>query len=327
MAKNAGGGGAAVVGVVVALVLGLFLLPVVGTIWGLWVILCWLVRRGGEQAPTTGKAVLGACVVVVSVALGAAIYPAAFKQDAPVSAASAGTTPTPLVSISAAPVSASPSPTVPYVVGSNLSRATGMLVRDFDLRADWKDHSPLGRNIVSDTDWTVVATDPPVGTAVPPKTQVTLFALKESEVFWFSAHPVMPPLPKNAPTDSLLEGNGLLAGVRELVLVRYAKGKAPAGAKAAVDARVVKGSEPAQEVKARAGLKVAHPSDSVVVSSIPSAAQPVRQGRLIVVTVKDMERTTSSGGNGDGNLPYIPGNDDDDDDFNVPGWLCPTRFC
>lgn len=24
---------------------------------------------------------------------------------------------------------------------------------------------------------------------------------------------------------------------------------------------------------------------------------------------------------------YIDGYDDDDDDFNVPGWLCPTRFC
>lgn len=81
------------------------------------------------------------------------------------------------------------------------------------------------------------------------------------------------------------------------------------------------GYEPAAEKAARAGLQQAW--TGLAVGSIPAAKQKVRPGRLIVVTVRNRPASPSNGGGT--SRPRGEGNDDDD--FNVPGWLCPTRFC
>jgi hypothetical protein len=138
----------------------------------------------------------------------------------------------------------------------------------------------------------------------------------------------MPKLRKGIPADDLTNDDGLLAGLRELVLLRYAKGKAPKDAPNA-DERPGRrdGYEPPDELAARAGMKEAYSFDSKVVGSIPQAGQEVRPGRFVVVTVeREKQPDPPRGSDGDSvPIPRLP--DDDDDDVNIPGWLCPTRFC
>ncbi|MFI7280734.1 hypothetical protein ACIBOV_10755 [Micromonospora chersina] len=123
----------------------------------------------------------------------------------------------------------------------------------------------------------------------------------------------------------MTDDGGPLAGLQELVLLRYAKGMAPLYALTADEPTCSKyRNEPSEEVAAREGLKQAY-SISIVAGTIPAAGQLVRPGRLIVVLVRDEEqRPTGSDG---GNLPVPPRPDNDDDDVDIPGWLCPTRFC
>ncbi|WP_446210127.1 hypothetical protein [Micromonospora sp. IBSANI012] len=70
---------------------------------------------------------------------------------------------------------------------------------------------------------------------------------------------------------------------------------------------------------------MAYEYSSLVVGSVPPAGQDLRIGRMIVVTVKDKPPTRTRYGDDGGRLPTVPR--DGDDDVNVPGWLCPTRFC
>lgn len=322
MAKNGDSG--RLVGVVVAALVALILAPVIGAVWGLSVVATWLLRRGSERRPSTGKAVGAAFVALTSVAVGAAVYPAVFAGQNTVSAsasAPAPSTPAPTPSTTPSPVVP---PTVPDVVGNKPWAATS-LIKGAGLRPTIQDASPLGRNMYVERNWTVVATEPPAGAPVAPGSEVTVLVLKNEEAGWFAAHPKMPRLSKGKPADTLLRPNGVLAGMRELVLFRYAKGQAPKYATEPADEYLIDGWEPAEETNARHGLKMAHEFSSVVVGSIPSAGQPLRVGRLIVVTVKAVP--SRQYGDDGGNLPPVPRNDDGDDDFNVPGWLCPTRFC
>ncbi|MEE6261070.1 hypothetical protein [Plantactinospora sonchi] len=152
--------------------------------------------------------------------------------------------------------------------------------------------------------------------------------LKNGEAAWFAAHPTMPKLRKGSPADDLTDDGGPLAGLRELVLLRYAKGKAPKDAPVADEHPGLRdGFEPPEELVARAGLKEAYSFDSKVVGSIPGAGQEVRPGRFVVVTVEREKQQDPPTGSDGGSVPIPPLPDDDDDDVNTPGWLCPTRFC
>ncbi|MFE9694465.1 hypothetical protein [Micromonospora sp. NPDC005806] len=215
---------------------------------------------------------------------------------------------------------------VPNVVGMDLLSAR-ISIDAVDLRPEQADVSPLCRSILVESDWTVIGTDPPAGTITPSGRSVSLQVLKSAEAAWFAAHPKMPKLPKRPTARNLTDDGGPLAGLQELVLLRYAKRMAPQHALTADEPSCSKYRiEPSEEVAARDGLKQAY-SISIVAGSIPAAGQPVRRGRLIVVLVRDEEQRQRPTGSDGGNLPVPPRPDNDDDDVNIPGWLCPTRFC
>ncbi|MFG3604503.1 PASTA domain-containing protein [Micromonospora chersina] len=215
---------------------------------------------------------------------------------------------------------------VPDVVGLDLPSARSS-IDAVGLRSRPTDAAPLCRGGL-DANWSVVGTNPPAGTIVPPDETISLLALKKDEAAWFAAHPKMPQLRKGTLVRDLTNDDGPLAGLRELVMFRYAKGLAPQHALTAVDRPCSQYSnEPPEEVAARAGLKQSYSISSIVVGSIPPAGQPVRPGRFIVVLVRDEEQRQGKTGSDGGSLPVPPRPHDDDDDVNIPGWLCPTRFC
>ncbi|BCJ76164.1 hypothetical protein CS0771_57080 [Catellatospora sp. IY07-71] len=286
--------------------------------WALRILLTWLTHRGTPSQPPAGRMVAAVGVLMASVMLCCGAVTAGVLRDgtgAPIAPAR--------------PAAAAPSPTasptvaieMPYLTGTDLADARSALF-ELGLRSQDVDQSPRGRAVYATRNWTVVATDPPAGTRVPAKTRVSLFVLKDAEAAWFAAHPVMPALPKKTEAYRLTRKGGMLDGMGELVLFRYAKGKAPKDAGVPYDR--LRGVEPADEAGARAGLKHAFEYGSLVAGSIPAVGQPVRVGRLLVVLVTPEPRDQVDGS---GELWIPPAPDDDDDDIDVPDWLCPTRFC
>ncbi|WP_433368652.1 hypothetical protein ACQPZX_41985 [Actinoplanes sp. CA-142083] len=101
------------------------------------------------------------------------------------------------------------------------------MLKDFDLDMSRADASPRGRQVFDTGNWTVVDTSPAPGV---PTISAVLSLLKNDEAAWFAAHPTMPKLPAGNATQTLRGAGGLLAPLDELVLYRYARGKAPAAA-------------------------------------------------------------------------------------------------
>jgi hypothetical protein len=308
-------GGLLLAAVVVAV--AVFVLPVVGAGWGLWVVGTWLARRGAEAAPSTPRAILAGAVALISVVVAVTVWPAMLEDEKPAVSAARAVPP------AAEPVTV----TVPDVAGELLP-AAGSAMYEADLRSANTDLSPRGRQVMSPGNWTVVTTEPAAGAQVSAGSGVTLFVLKTGEAQWFAAHPTMPKLPKGSPVSELTDHGGPLEGMYELVELRYTRRSAPADARPADETpgrMDWRGTEPATEKRARAGLKEAPEYGTLVVGSIPIAGRGVRTGRLIVVTVKPApkDRVPNSGSGGGVYIP-LP---DDDDDFNVPGRLCPTRWC
>jgi hypothetical protein len=307
----------------------LLILPIAGAGWGMAVLGTWLVNRGTERAPSGARTAVAAGVAAVSVVVAATTWPAMLEHDKPRTSATGAVTPTGTPSATPTPTQQPTGVSVPDVVGKLLPEARKAIFAA-SLREVVTDRSPRGRGPLSDSNWTVVATEPAAGTQAPKGRKVTLFVLKNSEAAWFTAHPVMPQLSQGNPTDTLTSNGGQLFGISELVEVRYANGAAPADARdpdETAGRMNWRGVEPAEETRARAGLKQALNFGTVVVGSIPAAGLAVRTGRLIVVTVKDAPHEPApTPESGDVYIPPMP-NGDDDDDVNVPGWLCPTRFC
>ncbi|GAB2584856.1 hypothetical protein Aab01nite_53640 [Paractinoplanes abujensis] len=183
-------------------------------------------------------------------------------------------------------------PTVADVVGEGLDVAEEAL-RTADMETSVDDLSSLDRQPMMDSNWAVVATTPAAGQPYDPATPVVLSVLRKTEAAWFKAHPTMPAIRAGTAADQLTETPydetgppGVLAGVEELVLFRYAPGYAPDWA--SEDSEYgVDDDEPAAERNARAGLKEARPGiDDLVRATIPRAGTKLRTGQLIVVTVR-----------------------------------------
>lgn len=214
---------------------------------------------------------------------------------------------------------------MPDVTGLILPEARSVLSKaGFD--TEQQDLSPLDRSVWDQDNWTVVTTTLAGDT-------VTMWYLRNSEAAWFKANPGMPTIKAGTKTETLTDEGGVLHGVRELVEYRWAKGETPPWDKDSdpyvlSDDRVGLSDEPEQEVKDRTGLKESDGSD-LVHSTRPAAGNCVRPGRYLVVLEKQSKDTKSEVK--DYNKPdefEWPGNDNnDDDDFNLPGWLCPTRWC
>lgn len=196
------------------------------------------------------------------------------------------------------------------------------------------DYSALDR--WSDDNWVVVDTNPRPGDSVGENTEVRFFTLKRSEIRWFKKNSRMPAIDSGVATRKVLGRRGPFAGVRGLIVLRYTKGEAPKYAwrgerlvrrperGVANDPRV----ESAREREPRDSLKEADTYDTLSVGTLPRHGSRLRLGRVMTVTVRDKpEEPAPASGSGD--WPDLPGGSygDDDDDFNVPGWICPTRFC
>jgi len=241
--------------------------------------------------------------------------------------------------INAAPTgtpSASPTPvaTVPDVTFDVANRR----LSGWDLESH--DLSPRNRDQYDYSNWTVVTTRPAPGQPAADGTRLHVFLLKNSEVAWFAAHPTMPALPVDVPVTDLRAAGHLFSGVRELLDYRHAPGE-PADTFSGGPTETSEpiagltdnpAMEPAEELQARTALPASSAHSGVLtVGSLPEEGAPLRVGRLLTVTVRiaPIESApaapggTSSSGGGSVSGSYSNG----DDDVNVPGWLCPTRFC
>ncbi|MFF5077496.1 PASTA domain-containing protein [Actinoplanes sp. NPDC000266] len=261
--------------------------------------------------------VIGVLLIVVNV-----VPPEPVPAPAAAAATIAPTAPATTVTTTP-PASSSPAPPPPPVLMPGLTGVLLTGVRDklpAGIGWDHEDRSPRGRGILVERNWTVVETEPAKGQPLRSGQQVRLYVLKNEEAAWFAKHPTMPKIKPGTEGSDLIGQGEPLDGIWELVEYRYPKGKAPKDARDPHEN--LKGWEPPAEKAARAGLKEAYSSFGLVVGTIPAAGQKVRPGRLIVVTLRDKPLDDSPGGSGS-----IPDYNNGDDDFNVPGWLCPTRFC
>jgi hypothetical protein len=197
-----------------------------------------------------------------------------------------------------------------------------------------RDLSPRGRGQWQDENWTVAATRPAAGQAWTDGMEVYLFVLRNDEWAWFQAHPTMPALPVDVAADDLTQDGQLFAGMRELLEYRYAPGHEPQYASqpySRTPPEPVTGLaddpsiEPAAEREERDALFQAF-SGALTVGSLPPEGTALRVGRLLTLTVRDqppepVQPVPES------DVYVNPNYSDGDDDVNVPGWLCPTRFC
>lgn len=247
---------------------------------------------------------------LAAVILGVHVYPTGTTAPAPVTTAEVATTTAPAETSPtvAQPVPATAAPVVPDLVGMRLPEAEQALLGTFKSTHD--DRSPRDRSVFVRDNWTVVETTPAAGQPVEPGRKVELFLLKNSEAAWFAEHPVMPKLKAGTDALDLTDSGQPLDGISELVELRYTKRATPADA-----------GPPDEEtglVRAYTGL---------VVGSLPAPGRKLSTGQLIIVTVKEKPAVPAAGGTSSNKPKPRSNSEDGDDDFNVPGWLCPTRFC
>jgi len=192
-----------------------------------------------------------------------------------------------------------------------------------------------------DDNWRVVDTWPRSGRTVNEDASIRIYALRASEISWFRAHRRMPRIPAGVTATKMLATKGPFAGVRSLLLFRYAKGTAPRdeirGETLTRDAEDGVGWDPRVEPVAerlpRDHLKEPlFPSDTLTVGrTFPRRGAAVRLGRVMTIVVRPKppkpDPSAGGGSGGGGNYSGSFSYSDGDDDFNVPGWLCPTRFC
>lgn len=265
----------------------------------------------------------------------APVPPVATRTTPAASPATPIWTPTPTVTETPAP-SPTPSSTceamVPNPAGAGVPDVRGLILTEAKdvlskagVATEQGDLSPLDRSVWDADNWTVVAT-------TLDGEKVVMWYLRTSEAAWFRTNPAMPEIKAGTKTETLTEDGGVLNGVDELVVYRWAKGETPPWDKdsdpyISDDDRVGLSDEPEQEVKDRTGLKESGGRD-LVHSTRPATGDCVRPGRYLVILEKQSKDTKAEVK--DYNKPYdskAPGKGDDDDDGNIPGWLCPTRFC
>ena len=276
-------------------------------------------------------------LVVVVLGLSFLLRGCDFDDDGADAAMPTVTTPA-VAPVKAAPATSSapatPQRTVPDVTGLTFDVAQDQLSG-----WNWRPHdlSPRNREQYDDSNWTVVTTRPAPGEPVAAGSRLHLFVLKNSEAAWFAANPTMPAVPVDVPVTDLTENGQLLGGVEELLDYRKAPGE-PADTSSHRPEETSKpikelptgnpAMEPAEEYQARTALPPAW-STGLTVSSLPEAQATVRAGRLITLTVRQEPiQTVPASPGGSSSSGSVSGSySHSDDDVNVPGWLCPTRFC
>jgi hypothetical protein len=242
---------------------------------------------------------------------------------------------------------------MPSIVGMTVGAGERLVYDVLHTSLVYYDQSPADRD--STNDWIIVSTFPAADAVTPTKKIVYAWALKRSEYDWFKAHPTMPKLPAKATLAKLVGPGGALAGVSELVKLRYQPGKAPQSAKpdpkdanAFTPDRGVRpdpSTEPAAELELRKTLMVAKPAGTIAVGSRPAPGATLRVGQYVVILAitkppakkkpipgnfdydpPDLSGVGgggsggSGGGGGGGGIPGLPGID-------IPNIPCPKQIC
>jgi hypothetical protein len=228
-----------------------------------------------------------------------------------------------------------PATTVPDLTGQSILDAQDALSKvGVEYHADaWFDLSPRHRDIGSPRGWTVQQTVPEAGTPVTDDMTVYLFALKDAEYTWFQEHPTMPALTAKEGWD-LTRAD--LEAVKELVEYRYVPTRTPEYAKRTTyrappqiqtfrDPSV----EPDDEWDRRTRFREA-PEYQLYVRSLQSPGEPLRTGQLLTVLVRPrpgLDPGVHGVPDDTDTKTWVPIPDPDHHDHDIPGWLCPTRFC
>lgn len=210
-------------------------------------------------------------------------------------------------------------------------------------QVEGKDFPPLNRDLVSHAWWTVMATTPAAGEVLREGDDVVLYVLRHEEAEWFAVNATMPALRGGVSLEQVsLDDTWPLKAVQDLVLWRYPRGYKPRDAVPAgyaEEPQVRSALNPFGEVpiehNSRRGMTFAWEDDGVLVTTLPAPGGQVRPGQLLTLVVKNVpplkpvqaSEGTSGGGGAAPLGGSVSGSHDDDDDFNIPGWLCPTRFC
>lgn len=190
---------------------------------------------------------------------------------------------------------------------------------------------PIEFTFRGDTDdWVVVRAFVDPNERYPRDHEAVIWSLEPEVAAWFRRHPTMPKLPNR--TEDL----GRLGIPEHYAHVVYAHGVDPGRGARLLNVRIfghdrpVVG-EPRSEAAARANA-YSFSGDGSIVSQYPRAGAPLRPGQLILAFVKpDPPRRTTpaprSRDAGSGPWPSMPLPDNNDDSFDFPDRLCPTRFC
>lgn len=186
-----------------------------------------------------------------------------------------------------------PNLTMPNLVGQTIGAAEDATYNALHTSLIYYDLSPANRE--SDNNWVVVATQPAAGTRTPKFRTVYAWVLRASEYAWFKAHPRMPSIPAGAKVARLIGTGGPLAPVKDLVLLRYPPGRAPAQAKPSpVDSQAFTpdrglqpdlAAEPRAEWLLRQGLFAASAVGTVTLGTRPASGSTLRVGQYLVLLV------------------------------------------
>lgn len=189
--------------------------------------------------------------------------------------------------------------------------------------------------------WKVWSTVPVAGTELEVGEEITAFSLTDDEWAFFDRHKRMPKTRWKFHERMSYPWNDSepLENVESLVENRFVPHLTPAEAEhegdhanpptSGLPRRLDPSIEPKRERELRNRLREAYRYEQFV-GTVPRAGARLRPGQSIVVMVRpDPESWPKVYGLAD---PYAVDwnayvDTDDDDDWNVPGWLCPTRFC
>jgi hypothetical protein len=196
-------------------------------------------------------------------------------------------------------------------------------------------------------DWTVWSSTPAAGEEVKPGAGLRIFMLKLREWKFFDQNRAMPKMPvqsgRAVPSPYPMPFQDV---VSELVEWRYVPKYAPKGAEqtrnwpqpdSGLPAELDQSLEPASERARRARYREADDfADDAFVRLAQKPGTPLRPGQMITILVRPWPRQHPEmypNYTGPGSKVWEDRHDthvyvdSDDHDFNVPGWLCPTRFC
>lgn len=193
------------------------------------------------------------------------------------------------------------------------------------------DYSPAGRYLTPDGrgTFTIIATEEP--RAYERFDEVRVWALRTSEKRWFAKNQSMPKVPNTRDQDDVTGDGGRFETVRDLVLYTWAdpKDAKDPDYRHAYALRTTQESWPysqARDQRARLGRLVkATFIDAETIAQRPEAGDPLRLGQLMVIELVPDDPALDDGSNPI-LVPPVP-KGDDNDDFDVPDRLCPTRFC